>query len=250
MHDALVPRVALGAVPADRLHERVDLVGLEEHHRREVHSVLEAFAAGEAVRDRAGDAGAREDPLVHLAREVLARAGVGQPQEVDRGAVVLRIADLPARQRGLQRQRPAERQDRLGVGRVGERVVDDFVDEPRHAQERRRHGAGIDRRRRRQFGLRGFDLEGGQIDIAGGRFRAESLAPQRSGGRREVTVVLEQRVHGEERVPAPVLEGRGVGREHIEHAAFERGTAAPVLAGAGPVLVLAPAHPSPAVLDQ
>jgi len=72
--------------------------------------------------------------------------GVATPRRWIAVRFVLRVADPSARQRGVQRHRAAERQHRLEVRRVGERVVDDLVDEPGHAQERRRDGTGIDRR--------------------------------------------------------------------------------------------------------
>lgn len=63
-------------------------------------------------------------------------------------------------------------------------------------------------------------------------------------------MVLEQCVDGEERVSPAVLKWRGIGGKHIEHAALERGAAAAILPRAGPVLVLAGAHPRPSILDQ
>ena len=92
-----------------------------------------------------------QDAGVDLAGPVLAGRGMGQAQQVEVGAVVARIADLAAGQKGLQRQRPAERHHRIRVGCRGQAVVHDLGDETRHAEQIVGQRAGI---------LRGFGGSG------------------------------------------------------------------------------------------
>ena len=91
-HDVLVAGV-LGLV--DRLEHAVDLVGLEQHRRREEQGVLKP-SPREAVAQAIRQPDLVEDARVDLARPVLAGRGVGQTQQVDVRAVVARVANLAA----------------------------------------------------------------------------------------------------------------------------------------------------------
>ena len=198
------------------------------------------------------------------ASTLFARAGVRQPQQVDVGAVVTRIADLAARKHRLKRQGPSERHDRIGVRRDGQRVIHHLADEARHPQHLGGHRAWVGnlwhtRRlsvaqghclaeiatpgnvRRTSAGCDGHSHNRRDVHPVGiVRQRIPGVAavaqqPQRTGGLCPIAAVVQQRVDRERRIGPVGLERIGVGAEDVEDPVLQRGRPARCLAGPSPV---------------
>ena len=138
--NVLVPGV-LGFV--DRLEHAVDFVGLEQHTRLQKERILDSLAAGEPLAQTWRQTHLVENAGVDLPRPVFAGRRMRQAQQVDVRAVVAGVADLAAGQHGLQRQRSAERQRRVGVRGGRQAMVHHLGDEAGHAEHRLRQWPGI-----------------------------------------------------------------------------------------------------------